>query len=87
MVKETGFLSMYRGLDSALMRQIIYCTARFGIFFNLMDYIKFSQGGQNLSLAQKGGCSLVAGGVASFIGTPADLILIRMQSDGTLPVE
>jgi len=40
-----------------------------------------------LSFAQKGGCSLIAGGLGSFIGTPADLILIRMQSDGTLPVE
>jgi len=25
--------------------------------------------------------------LGSFIGTPADLILIRMQSDGTLPVD
>ena len=69
------------------MRQIIYTTARFGIFFNLVDYVKYGQGGQNLSFAQKGGCSLIAGGLGSFIGTPADLILIRMQSDGTLPVD
>jgi solute carrier family 25 oxoglutarate transporter 11 len=81
MLKESGVRSFYRGLDSALMRQIIYTTARFGIFFNLVDYVKYGQGGQNLSFAQKGGCSLIAGGLGSFIGTPADLILIRMQSD------
>jgi len=41
MLKESGVGSFYRGLDSALMRQIIYTTARFGIFFNLVDYVKF----------------------------------------------
>lgn len=87
MLKETGVRSFYRGLDSALMRQIIYTTARFGIFFNLVDYVKYGQGGQNLTFAQKGGCSLIAGGLGSFIGTPADLILVRMQADGSLPAE
>jgi solute carrier family 25 oxoglutarate transporter 11 len=30
---------------------------------------------------------LTAGGLGAFIGTPADLILIRMQADSTLPIE
>ena len=33
------------------------------------------------------GCSLAAGGIGSLIGTPADLILVRMQADSTLPAE
>lgn len=32
-------------------------------------------------------CSLAAGGLGALIGTPADLILIRMQADSTLPPE
>ena len=40
-----------------------------------------------MTFAQKGGCAIIAGGLGSFVGTPADLILIRMQTDGTLPVE
>lgn len=40
-----------------------------------------------MTFAQKGGCSLIAGGLGSFVGTPADLILVRMQADGSLPVE
>jgi len=32
-------------------------------------------------------CSLLAGGLGSFIGCPADLVLIRMQADKMLPVE
>lgn len=31
--------------------------------------------------------SLLAGGIGSIVGTPADLVLIRMQSDSTLPLE
>lgn len=31
--------------------------------------------------------SLLAGGIGSIVGTPADLVLIRMQSDATLPIE
>lgn len=36
---------------------------------------------------QKVYSSLLAGGIGSIFGTPADLVLIRMQSDATLPVE
>lgn len=69
------------------MRQALYTTARFGIFLNLQDILKRKNDGKNLSFAQKGACSLAAGGLGSLVGTPADLILIRMQSDNTLPVE
>lgn len=30
---------------------------------------------------------MLAGGIGSIFGTPADLVLIRMQSDSTLPLE
>jgi solute carrier family 25 oxoglutarate transporter 11 len=32
-------------------------------------------------------CSLTAGGIGAFIGTPADAALVRMQADTKLPVE
>jgi solute carrier family 25 oxoglutarate transporter 11 len=69
------------------MRQAVYTTSRFGIFLNLQDYFKRKNNGENLSFGQKGVASLAAGGIASFIGNPCDLILIRMQADSTLPVE
>merc|ERR1711998_762982 len=37
--------------------------------------------------AKKSLCALGAGGIAAVAGTPADLALIRMQSDSMLPVE
>lgn len=37
---DSGMKGFYRGIDSALMRQAVYTTARFGIFLNLSDYMK-----------------------------------------------
>lgn len=85
---EGGVKAFYKGLDSALLRQAVYATLRLGLFFNLSDYIKTNfNAGANLTTWQKTYCSLIAGGIGSFIGTPCDLVLVRMQSDSTLPLE
>jgi len=48
----------------------------------LTDYIKENVNeGKNMTVLQKTYCSLFAGGFGSFIGTPFDLALVRMQSD------
>lgn len=44
-------------------------------------------GGENLGIFQKIGCSLTAGGIASFVGSPCELALLRMQADELLPKE
>jgi solute carrier family 25 oxoglutarate transporter 11 len=85
---EGGLKGFYQGIDSALLRQAVYATLRLGIYFNLSDYIKdHMNGGANLSVGQKAGASMIAGAIGSFIGTPCDLVLVRMQADSTLPVE
>lgn len=75
---QGGFKAFYAGYDSALARQAFYTTSRFGVFLNLSEHLKAKNGGANLPLYQKMLCSLAAGGIGSFIGCPADLILIRM---------
>lgn len=66
----------------------MYTTTRLGIFFSLNDYLKYQvNNGGNLTAFQKVYSSLLAGGIGSVFGTPADLVLIRMQSDSTLPPE
>ena len=86
-LSEGGPSAFYKGLDSAILRQVVYGTLRLGIFFNLSEYFKNKNGGQNLSAFQKVSASLIAGSFGSFIGNPADLCLVRMQADSTLPVE
>ena len=34
---QEGFRGFYAGLDSALLRQFIYCGMRLGIYFNMVE--------------------------------------------------
>jgi solute carrier family 25 oxoglutarate transporter 11 len=39
-MSEGGPTAFYKGLDSAILRQVVYGTLRLGIFFNLSEYFK-----------------------------------------------
>lgn len=84
LVAKNGFLYLYKGLDSALMRQVFYGTTRLGLFYSFLDYFKKHNQG-NVSVFQKSISSFFAGGIAATVANPCDLILVRMQADGTLP--
>ncbi len=43
--------------------------------------------GKPLPLWQKAALGLTAGAIGAAVGNPADLSLIRMQADSTLPLE
>jgi len=81
-----GVKEFYKGLDSALLRQVVYGTLRLGIYFNATEWVKVNKNnGESLSALQRAGCSLAAGSIGSFIGNPCDLALVRMQADSSLP--
>jgi len=82
---SSGIAGFYKGLDSALARQIFYTTARLGIYKTLFDKAKQADG--TVTGINKALCAMTAGFLGSLIGNPADLALIRMQADTTLPVE
>ncbi|CAI2374792.1 unnamed protein product [Moneuplotes crassus] len=86
---QAGIKGFYKGLDSALVRQATYTTARFGIYLNVTQSMKknLPEGQENISFGQRCLASLVAGGLGSWFGNPADLALIRLQTDATLPKE
>ena len=86
-IKNDGFGALYTGLSAGLLRQATYTTARLGIHAELVDYLKKRNNGEALPLAQKAGAGLAAGGLGAIFGSPADLSLIRMQADKTLPVD
>lgn len=86
-IAADGFGSLYKGLSAGLLRQATYTTARLGIFNIISAEAKKMNNGQNLPLWQKAVCGLTAGGLGALVGTPADLTLIRMQADNTLPLE
>ena len=80
---------LYTGLSAGLLRQAVYTTARLGFFDTFMTGLKNraeSKGG-SIGFVERAGAGLTAGGLAAMVGNPADLALIRMQSDGLKPVE
>jgi hypothetical protein len=84
-IKNEGFGTLYTGLSAGLLRQATYTTARLGIHAKIVDFLKEQNKGAPLPLVQKAGAGLAAGGLGAIFGSPADLSLIRMQADGTLP--
>lgn len=86
-MREEGLRGFYRGLDSAILRQLMYGTARLGLYRQMYNTKMKANGDKGVSFREKTYCSLVAGFVASLVGNPADLSLVRMQNDVSLPVE
>jgi solute carrier family 25 oxoglutarate transporter 11 len=87
-VHNGGFRALYKGLDAAILRQLTYTTTRIGVFRYTSEYMKATEpAGGALPFYKKAFAGLFAGGIGAFIGTPADLSLVRMQADTMLPAE
>jgi solute carrier family 25 oxoglutarate transporter 11 len=83
LLKAEGIGGMYKGIDSALTRQVIYTGSRLGLFDYFIEAAKTP--GEKMPAWKNSICALAAGGIAAVIGNPADLALIRMQADAMLP--
>jgi solute carrier family 25 oxoglutarate transporter 11 len=87
-IAQGKVLDLYTGLSAGLLRQAVYTTARIGFFDTFMKAltVRAHENGQKIGFAERAAAGLSAGGLAAMIGNPADLALIRMQSDGLKPV-
>ena len=81
---EEGLGSLYKGLSAGLLRQATYTTARLGIYSYLFEKVKREQGSVNFT--NKFFISVAAGFFGALVGNPCDLVLVRFQSDATMPV-
>ncbi|WYZ35671.1 hypothetical protein EsH8_X_000318 [Colletotrichum jinshuiense] len=81
-------LDLYTGLSAGLLRQAVYTTARLGFFDTFMGKLgqRAKDQGKVIGFSERATAGLAAGGLAAMIGNPADLALIRMQSDGLKPL-
>jgi len=85
LLRERGFLFFYTGLSAGLVRQATYTTTRLGVYDTIYKLVLGDR--KSMPFWQKSVCGLTAGGVGAVFGTPADVSLIRMQADSTLPVD
>lgn len=81
-IRTEGVTGIYAGLSAGLLRQATYTTARMGIYQSLLDSVSQNS---NPGFLTKAGIGIFSGGVAAYIGTPAEVALIRMTADGKLP--
>lgn len=107
-VRNEGFMALYRGLSASLLRQITYSTVRFGAYDALKVWFGETEKSEGvflfgfpsqlpdshgyfgfvapLTFAGKIGVGMISGGIGGLCGNPADVVNIRMQADGRLPV-
>jgi solute carrier family 25 oxoglutarate transporter 11 len=81
-------LDLYTGLSAGLLRQVVYTTAPLGFFSKFMNILttRAKHEGNKIGFVERAGAGLSAGGLAAILGNPADLALIRIQSDGLNPL-
>lgn len=82
MVSTQGVFSVYKGVDAAVGRQLVYGTARIGLHRTISDKLVEINDGKSISFVQKALSGMLSGSIAVCIGTPFDIALVRLQSDG-----
>ncbi|EFA08739.1 mitochondrial 2-oxoglutarate/malate carrier protein [Tribolium castaneum] len=82
-ISNEGVFALYTGLSAGLLRQATYTTTRLGVYSWLFE--TFSEEGKPPSFIVKAGLGMMAGVCGAFVGTPAEVSLIRMTADGRLP--
>lgn len=86
-LRQEGVKGIYTGLSAGLLRQATYTTTRLGVYMNIFDYVSKSRKGKPPNAFQKLFMGCTAGGIGAFVGTPAEVCLIRMTADGRLPID
>lgn len=85
-LRNEGLGGIYTGLSAGLLRQATYTTTRLGIYTILFERMTGADGSPP-SFLLKALLGMTAGAVGAFVGTPAEVALIRMTADGRLPAD
>ncbi|CAH1129042.1 unnamed protein product [Ceutorhynchus assimilis] len=78
-IKTEGVFALYNGISASLLRQLTYSMTRFGIY----EVVKQKYNPD--TFAAKVGLAAGAGACGGFVGTPADMVNVRMQNDMKFP--
>lgn len=76
-----GVIGLYSGLTASILRQLTYAMTRIALYNEAKKHISMD------SFARKVGVATMAGVVGGIVGTPADVVNVRMQTDIKLPPE
>ncbi|XP_056426051.1 mitochondrial 2-oxoglutarate/malate carrier protein isoform X1 [Hyla sarda] len=80
-LRNEGLGGIYTGLSAGLLRQATYTTTRLGIYTILFEKLTKADGTPP-NFLMKAAIGMTAGATGAFVGTPAEVALIRMTADG-----
>ncbi|EQC34114.1 hypothetical protein SDRG_08323 [Saprolegnia diclina VS20] len=84
-IAKEGVKGLYAGLSAAVVRQMVYGTARLGMHRAISDSIQTARvekgATDGLPLWMKSAIAMGTGAVAATLGCPMDVSLVRMQAD------
>uniref|UniRef100_A0A8C6MER2 Solute carrier family 25 member 11 n=1 Tax=Nothobranchius furzeri TaxID=105023 RepID=A0A8C6MER2_NOTFU len=80
-LRNEGVRGIYTGLSAGLLRQATYTTTRLGIYTILFEKMTGADG-RPPNFILKALIGMTAGATGAFVGTPAEVALIRMTADG-----
>ena len=81
-IASEGIAGIYKGVDAAIGRQMVYGTARIGLHRTFSDKLVQWNEGNPINFFQKTVSGMASGSIAVCIGTPFDIALVRLQADG-----
>ncbi|XP_023332871.1 kidney mitochondrial carrier protein 1 [Eurytemora carolleeae] len=81
-IREDGVQRLYKGLSPALLRQGVYGTIKFGLYYSAKDLYFSINPSKPESNVLNLFCAVFAGSVSSAIATPTDVVKVRMQAKG-----
>uniref|UniRef100_A0A1B6EEB9 Mitochondrial carrier protein n=1 Tax=Clastoptera arizonana TaxID=38151 RepID=A0A1B6EEB9_9HEMI len=82
-IQKEGFAALYHGLSANLFRQATYTTARMGFYQSSNELLqKSDRKGFTVNVMS----AMVSGFLAALLTNPSDVALVRMTTDGRLPV-
>lgn len=80
-------IDLWAGLSAGYLRQASYATLRLGFFDRFLTFFdeRAKSKGKAVGFKERAAASLGGGGLAAALANPAEVALIRMQSDGMKP--
>ncbi|KAG6553285.1 hypothetical protein Mapa_005019 [Marchantia paleacea] len=80
--RDEGIAGLYRGLSPALLRHIFYTSIRIVSYEQIRNHLHTGDDKHNVSVTKKAFIGGASGIIGQLIASPADLVKVRMQSDG-----
>uniref|UniRef100_A0A0N5ASX4 Mitochondrial dicarboxylate carrier n=1 Tax=Syphacia muris TaxID=451379 RepID=A0A0N5ASX4_9BILA len=78
-----GIRGFYNGISASLLRQLTYSTTRFGMYETLKKQCPGDT--KSIPFYQKALIAGFSGACGGWVGTPGDMVNVRMQNDMKLP--